>query len=220
MGFSLDTIVGPSKRSDGLANGLVRIGITGEAIVGDAHARYFEAVSRGTCFHAAMQAGASLGTALTSTAVTLTLYNPIGSKVNLVLLEVALAVTTMLAAPGAPGSSTAAYCLAANVNPLAAAPSATTEATVRNCLLGGLDAVAKAYTAATLPAAPVVVRPLFGVSYSEITAASIAQFSTQFIDQTDGKIVLAPNTAITLQAIGAATSGIVSMMWEEVPFIS
>jgi hypothetical protein len=218
MAYEIEQIVGPAKRADGLGEGPTRVGITSEAIVGDAHGRYYEAVSRGVVFGASMQAGASLGTALTATAVTLTLYNPIGSKVNLAILEVALVLTTMLAAPGAPAASTAVYVLAANLNSLAAAPSAVTAATVRNELLGGVAGVGLAYTAATLPAAPVIIRPLFGVSYSEITAASIAQLATQFIDPTDAKVILAPNTAITLQAVGAATSGIVSMMWEEVPF--
>lgn len=217
MPFELEQIVGPAKRTDGMTDGPVRIGSQGCAIVDDAHAKYFEAVSRGRVFHASMQAGAALGTALTTGAVTLTLYNPLASGVQLVLMEVALTVTTMLAAPGAPGASTAAYVLAGNVNPLAAAPSATTAATVRNCYLGSAAGVGLAYTAATLPATPIVIRPLFGVSYSEITAASITQFATQFIDPTDGKIILAPNTAVTLQAIGAATSGIASMIWEEVP---
>lgn len=217
MAFELEQITGPMKRADGPSDGPIRSGITSEMIVGDAHARYYEAVSRGVVFGAAMQAGASLGTALTATAVTLTLYNPLGSKVNLVLLEVAMAITTMLAAPGAPAASAAAYVLAGNVNPLAALPTGLTAATVRNCLLGGAQGVGLAYTGATLPATPILIRPLFGVSYSEITAASIAQLATQFIDPTDGKIVIAPNTAITIQGIGAATSGIVSMMWEEVP---
>lgn len=216
MTAQLDQVVGPLRRTDGAGNGPVRTGITSEMIVGDAHARYYEAVSRGVVYGAAMQAGASLGTALTATAVTLTLYNPSGSKVNLVLLETSLVITTMLAAPGAGAASTAVYVLAGNVSPGAVIPTGLTPGTVRNQLLGGPVGTGLIYTAATLPAAPVVIRPLFGVSYSEITAASIAQLSTQFVDQTDGKVVLTPNTAVTIQAIGAATSGIAGLLWEEV----
>ena len=159
-----------------------------------------------------MQAGASLGTALTSTAVTLTLYNPVNSGIWCVLLETTLGITTGLAAAGA-----TAYVHAVNVNPFAAAPTSVTNATIRNCLLGGTTGLANAYTAATLPAAPVVARTPF--TSRVIGATPVSEFSVSFIDNTDGKIILTPNTAVTLQCIGTASSGIVGFIWEEVPII-
>lgn len=203
-------IVGPTT---GAADGNrlnVRLGKNGELIVGQGHARYHEAVSRGRCFHASMQAGASLGTALTATAVTLTLYNPVNSGVNLSLLRSSVAITTV---PG--GAGTAVYAYAVNVNPLAAVPATNTEAVVRNCLLGSAAGVAKAYTATTLPAVPVIARVAPGGIYWATAAAAAAPMAVS--DDVDGAIVLAPNTAVTIQGIGVATSGIVSLMWEEIP---
>src|SRR5436190_14795969 len=77
-----------------------RVGATGALAVQHAHARFHEAVSRGKLFSASMQAGASLGTSLTATAVTLTLYNPAASGFWLSLLEVGIAITTGLIAAG------------------------------------------------------------------------------------------------------------------------
>lgn len=210
-------LYGPA--SDSTLHDEKRLGRTLAQITQDAHGRYHEAASRGNLYHASMQAGAALGTALTSTAVTLTLYNPADSGVVLSIVEIAAAITTMLAAPGAPGAATAAIVAAGNVNRQAAAPSAVTEAVVRCSLLGNSAGAGKAYTAATLPANPVVIAPLFNISYSEITAAAIAQFAGRFIAEIDGKLCLQPNTAVTIQSIGAAISGIISMMWEEIPLL-
>ena len=205
-------IVGQTFINDG-AQRTLRLGRTGEQAVQMAHGGYYEPVSRGKVYHASMQAGASLGTALTATAVTLTLYNPATSGVNLSLMRVRVGVTTFIAAGAGP--LTTAYVLAANTNVLAAAPTATTSATIRNSLLGGAAGVGLAYTAATLPAAPVVVRSIGSLYLIGATLQTSMAYNID--DWIDGEIVVAPNTAITLQAIGSATSGIVSMSWEEIP---
>lgn len=195
-------IVGPRYAGDG-SEAIIRLGRTGEQIIGDAHGRYHEATARGVVQHASMQAGATLGTALTATAVTLTLYNPAGSGVLLSLLNVSVGIST------APAGS-AVLVLAANVNPTAAAPSATTAATVRNNKLGPASGRGVAYTAATLPAAPVVVRVLGSVLATGSTSGVVIS------DDVAGQIILPENTAITVQSIGTAPSGIVSMSWEEI----
>ena len=98
---------------------------------------------------------------------------------------------------------------------LAAVPSATTPATVRNCLLGSAAGVGQAYTAATLPAAPVIARVMPGGIYWATAAAAAAPMVAE--DWVDGSLILAPNSALTIQGVGVATSGIVSLMWEEIP---
>jgi hypothetical protein len=201
--------VGFTPSADGTTHDKLRLGKTLEQISGQAHGLYYEPVSRGTVYHASMQAGAALGTALTATAVTLTLYNPLNSGVNLVLLEVGVNITTYLAAAG-----TSVYALAGNVLTTAAAPATTTAATVRSCLLGGSAGRGVAYTAATLPSVPVVLKTVGSLHLVGGTPVSESSFS--LIDYTDGKIVLQPNTAVTLQGIGTASSGIVHMIWEEV----
>ena len=208
----MEGMIGPGLGADG-SRQPARLGRTAELIIGNNHGKYYEAVSRGKCYHASMQAGASLGTALTATAVTLTLYNPANSGVLLALLHANVAITTV---PG--GAGTAVYALAVNVNPLAAAPATNTPATVRNCLLGSAAGVGISYTATTLPAVPVIARVMPGGIYWATAAAAAAPMVAE--DWVDGSIVLAPNTALTIQGIGVATSGIASLMWEEIPLLA
>lgn len=194
--------VGVVTRGDGV-QGVLRLGRTGELIAGLSGGRYSEDVGRGNVYHAAMQAGAALGTALTATAVTLTLYNPAGSRVNLVLLRSSLAITT------APATA-AAIIYAVSADPAAAKPSATTAATIRNNLLSSASGKGQAFTAATLPAAPTVWGIMANLS---TTIGAIAQP----IDELAGLLILPENTAVTIQNIGAACSGIASLTWVEIP---
>jgi hypothetical protein len=174
-----------------------------------AHGRYALAAKQGNVYTASMQAGASLGTALTATAVTLTLYNPLGSNVLLSLLEVTIGVTTVSG-----GAGTSIYVLAGNTTATAAPPATTTAGVVRNCKLGGTAAgTGLVYTAATLPAAPVILRTC-GSAY---WGTAVGYNAITLIDDVGGSILLGPNTAVTLQGIGQATSGVVSFTWEEIP---
>jgi len=202
---------GPILAGDGSVNP-ARGERTGALVVGDGHARYCEPIRNGNCYYATSVA-AALGTALTATAVTLTIYNPVGSTVYLSLLNVTVALTTPPAA-----AATGALVLAANVNILAAAPSAVTlAANFGNALLGNaVQGQAKAYTAATLPAAPISVRSIGGWAFVG-TAASSTGYTIN--DPTDGLVMLAPNTAVTVQGILSASTwtGTVTMLWEEVP---
>ncbi len=206
-------VVGPSSSVADGSPVPVRLGRNGELVIANGHGKYYEQVARGKCYHASMQAGAAMGTALTATAVTLTLYNPVNSGVLLSLLHAGVAITTV---PG--GAGNAIYALAINANPLAAAPSATTPAVVRNCLLGGAAGVGIAYTAATLPAAPVVARVMPGGIYWATAAGASGNMVAEA--WVDGSLVLAPNTAVTIQGIGVASSGIASLMWEEIPILN
>ena len=166
-----------------------------------AHAPHYEAATRGKLMCASNQAVITFGTALTATAVTFTLYNPLGSPVNLVVLQTQVTVLTC---------STGGHVVyAANVNNAAAIPATNTELVVRNCKLDGAAGFGKVYSVTTLPAAPVAIRPLIG----GITAAGVASF----VDYVDGCIVLGPNTAVTLQGITIVGTGLVGMVWEEVP---
>lgn len=183
----------------------VRQGYDASLIVGDGHGRYQEAVLRGNVYMASTQAGVALSTALSTTQTGFTLSNPAGSGVNLVILDAMIALTT---APA--GASSLLW--AANVNPIATAVVQTTPLTVRNALIGASSAAAGlAASAVTLPAAPVVVRPVGGgpVATGSVNAAFIR-------DEIAGGIVLAPGTAISLSALTTAISAIIGVVWEEV----
>ena len=196
--------VGPLiPQANGAVANYLRAGATGETVIGQAHARYHEAVSRGRVYCACSQAAVTWGTALTGTAVTYTLYNPVGSGVNLSLLQTSISQIT--------GSTAGTLVYAANVNPNAAAPATNTSLTVRNAKLDMGGGVAQVYSVTTLPAAPVAIRVL---GYA-ITAAGVGSFT----DYVDGAIMVAPNTAITIQGITIVGTGLVSMAWEEVPYL-
>lgn len=82
--------VGPQVASDG-AKQRVRLGKAGEVVVTDAHARFYEANYRGRVFHAS---GAVAGVQITVNNATLaattgvvSVFNPLGSGVNAVILK-------------------------------------------------------------------------------------------------------------------------------------
>src|SRR5262245_7044390 len=89
--------VGPATLSDGNPRE-IRLGKTGEIIVGDAHGRYYESVVRGNVFTAANQASATFTLFGTTTATGYILSNPSGSGKNLIVLQIAYAKVTAAAA--------------------------------------------------------------------------------------------------------------------------
>jgi hypothetical protein len=206
----IEGVVGAQIKADGSVT-QPRLGRLAEVLTGDSLGKYYELCRRGQIFMASMQAGASLGTALTATAVTVTLYNPLGSGINVALLQCAVALTVP---PTVTVATANLYVYAGNVNTAAAIPSTVTALTIQSGLLGGGVGQAKAYSAATLPATPVVVR-IFPFGQSNQTA--VGDGPTAAVDYVDGALCLQQNTAVTLQSIGAANSGIVSMTWAEIP---
>ena len=195
---------GPQVITDGV-NTTIRTGRTGELVVTEAHGRYQEAVYRGNVFVAANQAAQALSTALSTTQTGFTLTNPAGSGRILVLLDAAIAIAS---APA--GISTLVW--AANVNTVAAAVTQTTPLTVRNANLGFAGTpVGLASSAVTLPAAPVVVRPVGGgpVATGSVTSSFIR-------DELNGILTLQPGTALSLSALTTAISVICSLTWEEI----
>lgn len=155
-------------------------------------------------FTAANQAGQALSTALSTTQTGFTLTNPVGSGVNLIILQIRVIFTT---APAGIASVVAA----ANVNPIAAAVTQTTPLTVRSAKLGSSQQPAGlAASAVTLPAAPVVVRGLGG----PVATGSVSQM--QVVDDVDGALALTPGTALSINCLTTAISAITSITWAEV----
>ena len=153
---------------------------------------------------ASTQAGVATSTALSVTQTGFTLSNPYGSGKTLVLLKFFGAFTT---APAA----IATLVLAANVNPVATAVTQGTPLTVRKANLGvSGTAVGLAASAATLPAAPVVVAGLGG----PVATGSVSQ--PQVVANFEGAICVAPGCAVSINSITTAISGIWTMVWEEV----
>lgn len=157
-------------------------------------------------FVASNQAAQAMSTALSTTQTGFTLTNPVGSGMNLIVLQTSIAIAT---APA--GISTIVY--AANVNTIAAAVTQGTPLTVRSAKLGSSQQpVGLAASACTLPAAPVVVRSVSG----PVATGSVS--STYILDDVQGALVLTPGTALSLNALTTAISCIVAMTWQEVSF--
>jgi len=139
---------------------------------------------------------------LSATTPALTLYNPVNSGVNLVLLTVTVGVT---ADPAAESVLMLAY-----NSSTAAAPTATTDATMVSSLIGTTTAPkGRCYRVATLAAAPVAFRFLGSV----LAAASTSTFT--IIDRINGEVVIPPGGCISIQAT-SAISVLTSYTWKEV----
>ena len=200
------TVSGEQSKADGVL-GAQRAGKTGESIVGDAHAKYYEGASRGRFFF-------SYGAPQTLTAVNTTytghaLYNPVGSGVNLVLSKVSVVVSVTSA-------SMTGIVLASNIQTIT--PTGTTAIERQgNCKIGAAAGAILAYKAATLQAAGTA---LFPVMHN--TAAINTVGVDQLVIDLDGSIIIQPGYTIHLAALGAASAASAvssGFIWEEVPII-
>lgn len=198
----LEGKVGPqTPMGDGVLQEYPRTGKTGELVVNQAVAKYYEAASRGKVFHACNQGAITFGTGLTATAVTFTLSNTLGSGVNLVVLHCGVTFIT--------STTAGSLVYAANVSPSAAAVVHGTPLTVYNAKLDGGPGLGLADAAATLPAAPVAVRTL--------ASGFTTNANTSVHDYVDGAIIVAPGTALSIQGITIVGTGLIGMTWTEVP---
>jgi len=208
---------GESRTGDMLAGDAsmnpLRSGRYGELVTDASVGRFSNIVRQGKIFTASMQAGAAFGTALTATAVTFTLYNPSSSSVYLAVLQ----AWFQMSANQTTTTNAPIVVYAANVDTAAAIPATTTAITVRSALLGGSAGTGVVYSAATLPAAPIVVR-VFPWGFACQNGGTVVQSGnpTQ-IDNVDGALVLKPNSCLTLQGIATSTAitGIAGMTWAE-----
>lgn len=154
---------------------------------------------------ASTQAGVATSVDLSTTQTGFTLTNPSGSGKSLVVLQISIAQSVAPAAAGI-------FVAAANVNPVAAAVTQGTPLTVRKANLGvSGSGVGLAASATTLPAAPVVVRPIGGgpLATGGVNSAFI-------LDNVDGALVIAPGCALSINTITTAVTAIIGMVWKEV----
>lgn len=194
-----------------------RQGKTGEAIVGFAHGKYYEAASRGRLAFASDVSGVATVTSISTTAI-LSLYNPITSQYRLSLTKVSLGYYS-----GTLGAGPIYHC----VNPVVSGtanptqPSGGTSLTARfsNIMANfGRSPVAEVRTGSTV-VAPVAVRPFCSVN---AILASTATGIFYCVDDMDDEIVLDPGGCYQIQSICAAGSTpkiTVGVMWKETPLL-
>jgi hypothetical protein len=203
--------VGPVSTTTSISAGVLvpgRTGNMGEDIVSELHGRYYEAAYRRSIF-----SGASLGqttsVGLATAVVGLTLTNPIGSPVNLVVNKFGFSFIVAFAAASTVG-------LAVGYN-AATAVTQTTPVTPKNNFVGvGATGTGLLASTATVPTAATVQL----IAAAGLTGAitTVPYIAPTVIDL-EGSIVLPPGGYLctyTSTASGAAGANF-SFQWEEVP---
>lgn len=197
--------VGPQIGSDG-AIVPARAGKTGETVVSELNAPYYENAYRGNTFAAANVAAQAVSVALATTYTGLCLSNPLGNNRNFVLLTAGFALSV---APAAIASLhlIAGYSATTNVThttPLAAPG-------IQNAMIGN-----QAISSAKVDSAATIVNPGYLLPIANgFTAAALPGSNLQPIDL-KGQYILTPGAWIAIGALTAVT-GFGALTWAEVP---
>ncbi len=192
---------------------VARMGKTGEMIIGDVHGEHFEATGRGNVFTGATAtAGAAVASLTISTTCAHLLYNPIGSGVNLSMIQASAWYVS-----GTVGAGVLLY--TTNSGVAAIAPTAGTAITSRSALISGGNTAPKGIcqTLSTSVPSMVTLRP-FATLLAYAGAAIGAAFPLK--DQLNGEFVIPPGFFFGIHGITAlGTSPVMgfSFTWEEVP---
>lgn len=202
--MSSDGIVGPpaSKISDATVR-TSRLGQDGASVVQEGHSRYTEPTIRKNTYTCADLGGTPVATqaGLSATTPALTLWNPAGSGVNLIVNTATVGFTTL--------SGTTTFVLGVSTG-VQTAPTATTTGQVMNNLIGnGASPLGQCYRVATLNAAPLMARVIGSQGGGTNTGTSM------LIDHVDGELAIAPGELLTIQTLTSAATIVASFSWEE-----
>jgi hypothetical protein len=219
--------VGPDTLQDG-AEAKVRQGKNAEQIVQELHGRFYEQNYRGALFSGGMGLTAINNVTYTSATLGATVtpivgvYNPLGSPVNLVILQAVLGVTVTAATATGPG----AFVWAAGITTVAVT---TGGAPFNRKTLQAAGSAAKDMTnvAPTGLSPNLVVRgasALTGGNLKSISSVEtavgqnigVAGYTTENID---GGLIVPPGGVLALLATATpvAHSAASMLLWEEVP---
>jgi hypothetical protein len=189
--------VGPVRYNDG-GKAVLRIGNSGEQLVGHLNPKYFEQTLRGNAFIYSVTTAVSVIAPAATGAPTL--WNPLGSGILCVLNK----ITIQVAAIGTPVISGFQYAYQTGVgaNIATLAPVATfTDVKAVNLFLGGKNS--KVSQMKFAPATDTGLSPtVFGGMGVNLGATS-TQTPWTGMDDVDGRIIIAPGT---LFQIGASTA--------------
>lgn len=206
--------VGPQVLTDGVT-AQVRQGKGAELVVVELRGKYAEQTYRGNVFWACMSAGVIFPAPAATANNPFTLANPAGSVKNLNLISFDMIMTVI---PGTP--LTGLYGLYVNTNVVAAAVTGTAIPPVPGMIGSNYQPVAKPFSTSTVPAAPTLLLPFANKITGEVATVVPVTGLPAFHIEFDGKISLAPGSAITPQQTVADTTNatvICAMCWEEVP---
>lgn len=192
----------------------VALGRSAEQLESQLHGKWYTATLAGKVFVLATAvAGTTIPVQATNLVSTFTLLNPLGSNVNLELIDYSLGILNATTVVG----DISLY-FQTGVGSSNTALATTTGLTIRNALLnGGGTSGAQGYSAATF--ANTVGTNFFRVynlnTYGAVTSTNAGPIRTEF----DGKLIVPPGTAITVAASAAQTQATTqTMTWAEWPF--
>lgn len=203
---------------------ILRQGRTSELIVSQAHPRYNEVTSTGSVYSLVLPAtttGAGAGNLVGAAAAAATqfaLWNPVGSGVNICIMEVCVAIvsaTTMPAGPPFHGVIVGSVpSIASTFDSGRAAQNARGGSGAPRAKY--VNTAAQAGTTLTGGSAPITFRAM-ELSFSATGFASPA--GTYVDEHVDGEIVLPPGTGWLPLWASAGTSMLnaYSVVWEEIP---
>lgn len=206
MPIQISGQVGPQTLADGTGLQPVRQGHFGETVVQDLHGRYYEQSYRGNTFFAASQAVATTTVGLATTYTGLCISNPVGSGINMGILQASLMQSVIQA------TQIEAYAIATGFN-AATNVTHTTPLVTHPCLVGsGKNSSGLADTSATLPTAP------FYTLFLTNTATATQNALGVTVDL-NSSIVLSPGGYALFVTPGqASVAGLwFGFVWEEVP---
>jgi hypothetical protein len=166
---------------------------------------FLEQARLGNMYHACSAGAVTLST-VSTTCTGLSLDNPYGSGVKLVVKNISFAPST---APA--GAAVVGIAISPSVSTTAVTH--TTPMVIHNGLTDGSDASigkGKADAASTLPTTPVWLRPMASVvAGSSITPA-------KYSEDVNGDIILVPGSQLSLSYLTTAAVGIASITWVEI----
>ena len=174
----------------------------------DAHGRYYDAVRRGRVFFVTNSAAQALSTNST-TATGIIIFNPAQSGVNLAILEVMIAPTTV------PAANSVAV-LTGGVQATSVTQTTTNVANgVTNALItGGQTSKTTVGSSATIATA--VIQRILPLSTAASTSGGTS-WPPFAKDETAGALVLPPGSVTSLQAVTTAITVWGQITWEEIP---
>lgn len=193
--------IGPRRMQDG-STGEARGGQYSEAIISQAHGKYYEAGSRKRLFFAANQAAKTWSVALHTTHTGLMISNPRGSSVDVVIVRVGFAESVAVAGLTVVGLM-GGYDIDTDVTH-------TNALGVYSTFLLGPHGVANVDDQATLPTAPLWIEAYMGAF-----TTNVLHDTSPVIVDVDGAIVVPPGAYCGIGCLTVAT-GFGSIMWEEV----
>jgi hypothetical protein len=188
----------------------VRQGNMGELIQSPLHGKYYESCYRRNIFTVSTQAAGVTVVGLNTAYTGLSLSNPVGSTVNLVILRVGYSFIVAQPTTSSTVGLMCSYNSATNATH-------TTPVTPRSCFFGvGASPVALADTSSTLPTTPILTHILGTVNTGAITVQTVTPATTVDLE---GSLILPPGCSVafytTIASAGSSFQG--SFTWEEVP---